>query len=181
VIPKEPGSNVLVLDTSRLHLRHARDDDAARFVEILSNWNVIKMLRLAPHPYTRADAETWIASHADERQAGTAHRFVIERDGRIIGTCDVDEIAGSTGDLGYWLDEAAWGRGYATEAARAVLDFSFGQLALTRVTSGHAADNPNSGHILTKLGFIRTGQTRTWSNPRGGEIDQLKYELRRTG
>jgi RimJ/RimL family protein N-acetyltransferase len=139
------------------------------------------MLRLAPHPYTLSDARAWIASHAGEREAGTAHRFVVERDGRMIGTCDVDEIANSTGDLGYWLDEAEWRRGLATEAARAVMAFSFGQLALTRLTSGHAADNPNSGRILTKLGFARAGQTRVWSKPRGVEIDQMKYELKRTG
>lgn len=170
-----------LLQTTRLSLRPARLDDAPRFVEILSNWNVIKMLRLAPHPYTLSDAEAWIASHAPEREADTAHRFVIERDGRMIGTCDVDEIANATGDLGYWLDEAEWGRGFVAEAARAVMDFSFGELALARLTSGHAADNPNSGRILTKLGFARTGETRTWSKPRGSEIDQLKYELRRAG
>lgn len=139
------------------------------------------MLRLAPYAYTLADAQAWIASHAVEREAGTAHRFVVEHDGRMIGTCDVDEIANSTGDLGYWLDEAEWGRGLATEAARAVMAFSFGELALTRLTSGHAADNPNSGRILTKLGFARAGQTRVWSKPRGVEIDQMKYELKRTG
>lgn len=139
------------------------------------------MLRLVPHPYTLADAQAWIGSHAVERAAGTAHRFVVERDGRMIGTCDVDEIADATGDLGYWLDEAEWGRGFATEAARAVMAFSFHQLGLTRLTSGHAADNPNSGRILTKLGFAHVGQARVWSKPRSAEIDQMKYELRRTG
>jgi RimJ/RimL family protein N-acetyltransferase len=101
-------------------------------------------------------------------------------DGRMIGTCDIDEIADNTGDLGYWLDETEWGRGFATEAARAVTAFGFGQLALTRLTSGHAADNPNSGRILTKLGFVAAGRTRLWSKPRAAEIDQLKYELPRS-
>jgi ribosomal-protein-alanine N-acetyltransferase len=137
------------------------------------------MLRLAPYPYTLTDAETWITSHEVELNAGTAHRFVVEREGRMIGTCDVDEIANATGDLGYWLDESEWGRGYATEAARAVMAFSFGPLDLTCLTSGHSADNPNSGRILTKLGFTRVGQARLWSKPRGAEIDQLKYELQR--
>lgn len=137
------------------------------------------MLRLAPHPYTRADADAWIASHAVERVAGTAYRFVIEEGGRMIGTCDVDELADRTGDLGYWLEEAAWGRGIATEASRAVVAFGFADLRLERLTSGHAADNPNSGRILAKLGFTQTGRARMWSRPRNTEIDQLKYERKR--
>jgi ribosomal-protein-alanine N-acetyltransferase len=152
-------------------------DDAGRFVEILSNWNVIRMVRLAPHPYTEQLARDWIASHAVERDAGTAHRFVVERAGRLIGACDVDEIASGTGDVGYWLDETEWGRGYATEAARAVIAFALADLELTRLTSGHAGDNSASGRVLAKLGFERAGQTRVWSNPRACEIDQVKYVL----
>jgi [ribosomal protein S5]-alanine N-acetyltransferase len=132
------------------------------------------MVRLAPHPYTDQHARDWIASHALERKAGTAHRYVVEHEGRMIGVCDVDEIAGETGDLGYWLDEAAWGRGYATEAASAVIAFAR-ELGLKRLTSGHAADNLASGRVLAKLGFERVGQTRVPSLPRGSDIDQIKY------
>ena len=160
-------------------MRPARASDAGRFTEILSNWNVVRMVRLAPHPYSQALASEWIASHAVESAAGTAHRFVIERDGRMIGSCDVDEIAGTTGDFGYWLDETEWGQGFATEAARALVVFSFDALGLARLTSGHAADNPASGRVLSKLGFRKTGETRLWSKPRACEIDQWRYEMAR--
>lgn len=165
-----------ILRTERLTLRPARESDAGRFAEILSNWNVIRMMRLAPHPYTEELARAWIETHAPEREAGSAHRFAIERDGRLIGTCDVDEIANGVGDLGYWLEEPAWGQGIASEAARAVMAFAFDGLRLGRLTSGHAADNPASGKVLTKLGFGRVGQARVWSTPRACEIDQIKYE-----
>jgi RimJ/RimL family protein N-acetyltransferase len=170
-----------VVHTERLTLRSARASDAGRFIEILSNWNVVRMLRLVPHPYTRAHAEDWIASHAIERAAGTAFRFVVERDERMIGTCDIDEIADGAGDLGYWLDEAAWGQGIATEAARAVMAFAMKEPGLERLTSGHAADNPASGRVLTKLGFRKIGETRVWSNPRVGEIEQWRYAYRPHG
>lgn len=168
-----------ILRTERLILRPARESDAGRFAEILSNWKVIRMMRLVPHPYTEDLAREWIATHAPEREASTAHRFAIERAGRLIGTCDVDEIADGTGDLGYWLEEPAWGQGIASEAALAIMTFAFDRLALNRLTSGHAADNPASGKVLTKLGFKRAGQARVWSMPRACEIDQIKYERER--
>lgn len=137
----------------------------------------MRMLRLAPHPYSLAAAREWIASHVVEQGQGTAFRFVIEHDGRIIGTCDVDEIDDRSGALGYWLEQDAWGRGFATEAATAVAEFAFTQLGLLSLTSGHASDNPNSGRVLAKLGFRKVGQTRIWSMPRKGEIDQIRYEM----
>lgn len=159
-------------------LRPALAADAARVADILANWNVIRMVRLAPYPFTRAHADEWIAGHEAERIAGTAFRFMIEEKGRVIGTCDLDEIDGERGDIGYWLDEAAWGRGIATEAGRAVADFGLKQLHLPRLTSGRAADNVASGRVLTKLGFREIGRARVWSNPRNEEIDQIRYELR---
>lgn len=161
-------------------LRPARAEDSGRFVEILSNWNVVRMLRLVPHPYTLAHALEWIGLHAAERERGTAHRFVVERNGRVIGVCDIDDIAVEVGSVGYWLEEEEWGKGIATEAARAVITFGFETVGLKRLTSGHAADNPNSGRVLTKLGFLRrAGRARVWSNPRGAEIVQWTYELER--
>ncbi len=134
------------------------------------------MMRPVPHPYTEDLARAWIATHGPEREAGSAHRFAIEREGRLIGTCDVDEIANGAGELGYWLDEPSWGQGLASEAARAVMTFAFDELTLRRLTSGHAADNPASGRVLTKLGFTRAGQARVWWTPRACEIDLIKYE-----
>ena len=99
----------MILATPRLLLRPAVADDARRFAEILANWNVISMMRLAPYPYSQAAAVAWIATHGAERIAGTAFRFVIEEGGLVIGACDLDEIDGDRGDLGYWLDEAARG------------------------------------------------------------------------
>lgn len=166
------------LITERLVLRPAQADDAHRFAEVLGNWRVIQMVRLAPYPYSLEAARDWIAAHQGERDAGTAFRFVIEAQWRMVGTCDLDEIDGDRGDLGYWLDEDVWGRGFATEAARAVAAFGFDRLGLARLTSGRAADNIVSGRVLAKLGFREVERVRVWSNPRQTEIDQIRYEMR---
>jgi ribosomal-protein-alanine N-acetyltransferase len=167
------------LSTARLVLRRFRPDDAERVVEITSNWNVARMLRPAPFPQTLEEQRAWLASHEAEWLAGEAYRFAVIEDGVLIGCADIDEIASGLNEIGYWLDERCWGRGLATEAATAVRDFALGPLGLGRLTSGHAFDNPASGHVLQKLGFHRTEDTTVWSLPRQAEIVQRRYELRR--
>jgi RimJ/RimL family protein N-acetyltransferase len=60
-------------------------------------------------------------------------------------------------ELGYWITPSAWGRGFATEAGEAVLAMARDTLRLDRLVSGHFVDNPASGRVLAKLGFVPTG------------------------
>jgi RimJ/RimL family protein N-acetyltransferase len=176
-----PGSIPLDfrLETPRLTLRRFVVGDAERVSEIAGNWNVARMLRLAPFPQTVEEKRAWLASHEPEWLAGEAYRFAVVEQGVVIGCADVDERASGRNEIGYWLDEACWGRGLATEAATAVRDFAFGVLGLDRLTSGHAFDNPGSGHVLEKLGFRWTDDTTVWSLPRRAEIVQRRYILNR--
>ena len=166
-----------VIQTHRLVLRPVEVADAERFVQIQSNWNVVRMLRMADFPPTRESMSAWLATAQRERARGTAFRFAVVKDGAVIGCADIDEIADGWGDLGYWLDEANWGDGFATEAAAAVRDFALADLELDGLRSGHAADNPASGKVLVRLGFHRVANERRWSKPRSAEIDQCVYRL----
>lgn len=167
-----------VIRTHRLLLRPAGIADAERFTQIQSNWSVIRMLRMADYPPTRELMAAWLAT-ARDRVDGVAFRFAVVQDGAVIGCADVDEIADGWGDLGYWLDEASWGAGLATEAAAAVRDFAFKDLNLAGLRSGHAADNPASGKVLVRLGFTHVADKRRWSKPRSAEITQRVYRLAR--
>jgi len=135
------------------------------------------MLRMAAWPPDPVALAGWFADHARERATGEAFRFAILAEGRMIGLVDVDEIAAGEGDLGYWLEKGAWGRGYAFEAAQALVRFAFLEIGLARLRSGHAADNPASGAVLKKLGFRWIGSASVPSRPGGGEIDQERYCL----
>jgi RimJ/RimL family protein N-acetyltransferase len=165
------------LATARLRLRPSVAADAERAFEIQSDWRVTRNLRMARFPADRDDIASWFVIHEAEWLAGTAFRFAIEEDSRMVGLVDVDEVAGSEGDLGYWLEPAAWGKGFAYEAASALVRFAFDTLGLSALNSGHAADNPNSGRILTKLGFARAGEGATHSRSRGETIRQIRYRL----
>jgi RimJ/RimL family protein N-acetyltransferase len=170
-----PVSPDTVLRTSRLVLRPTRLGDDERFVEIQSNWNVARMLRLASWPPTTHAMRGWLAEHQWERRDGTGFRFAVELSGRVVGCVDIDEIKGGRGELGYWLEEAVWGRGLASEAAQALIDWGFAVVGLTGLDAGCASDNRASAAILAKLGFRRRGETRLWSRPRGGAITQLLF------
>jgi len=164
---------------SPLVLRPTEPADAQRFFEIQSNWNVTRMLRLAPWPATLAAMEAWLPLHLDEWAAGTAYRFAVTCEGRVIGCADIDEIAEGTGDFGYWLEEASWGRGFGKAAARAVIAFGFEVLGLRALTAGHAADNAASGHVLRSLGFTPTHDGEKASRSRGEVIPYRFLRLER--
>lgn len=170
----------LSIKTDRLILRPTRAADAARAFEIQSDWDVTRMLRMASFPPDREEIAQWFADHEREWATGEAYRFAIERDARMIGLIDVDEIADGEGSLGYWLDRSHWGHGYAFEAAQAVMHFVFADVGLRMLHSGHAQDNPASGRVLVKLGFMPLDTVPCFSRSRGVEIRQRRYRTSRS-
>jgi len=165
----------------RLTLRRFTVADAPRVCEIQANWNVARMLRMAPFPPDPGGIAAWLAGHDGEWAAGTAYRFAVEAEGLLAGCADVDEIAAGAGEIGYWFDEAVWGRGYAGEAAAAVVDFATATLGLRRLESGHAADNPASGRVLTRLGFTHVGEALRWYLSRGEHVPHRLYHREAPG
>lgn len=144
--------------TPRLLLRPAWPEDAAPLVQAIGHEAVARMAARVPYPYTHADAEHWLAQPC----VATEPRFMITALDRgavpeLIGGIAI--IAGDTGhELGYWLTPSAWGCGYATEAGEAVVAMARHALPIARLGAWHFADNPASGRVLTKLGFLPTGQ-----------------------
>jgi ribosomal-protein-alanine N-acetyltransferase len=156
--------------TRRLTLRPLGLRDAARIAELAGDWDIARMTARIPYPYSVRLAEEWIAEINDtECVLGIVHRF------RLIGCCGYvpDE---QSADIGYWIGKPWWGRGFATEAARALIDHCFDR-GFERVTCGHFADNPASGRVIAKLGFIAVGRERLWCEARGEHVETLRYEL----
>lgn len=167
------------LRTARLVLRPSNRGDAERAFRIQSDFQVTRMLRMARFPPDLQETVAWFSDHEREWLSGTAYRFAVLRDERMIGLMDIDEVAGGEGDLGYWFEAASWGQGFASEAGRAVVAFAFGELRLKRLRSGHAADNPASGKVLSKLGFTPGEASRRPSRSRGEEVMHRSYSLAR--
>jgi RimJ/RimL family protein N-acetyltransferase len=163
--------------TDRLVLRPTRDSDVDRVFEIQADWEVTRMLSMASFPPDRQEINEWFADHERQWLAGEAYRFAVNLESRMIGIVDIDAIAESEGSLGYWLDRAAWGNGYAFEAAQAVIGFAFQDIGLTALRARHAHDNPASGRVLAKLGFTPLDKGQLFSRARGESIEQYRYKL----
>jgi RimJ/RimL family protein N-acetyltransferase len=143
-----------VLETERLVLRAPRLEDAKAVVTLASDRRVAENTARIPHPYRQADADEWITGVA----AGAfKETFLITLDGAPIGACGLDMRDAPTPELGYWLGAQYWGHGFATEAARAVIDHAFEQLEHDALQAGARVSNPASRRVLEKCGFQWTG------------------------
>ncbi len=151
-----------VLETERLVLRAFRTDDASR-VQRLAGDEAVARTTFLPYPYQTGHAESWIRHQEEDYFAGRLTNFAIElRSTReLIGSIGLMlEPAYRHAQLGYWLGVAYWGRGYGTEAAKAVMAYGFNELQLHRIHAAHFSNNPASGRILIKLGMRHEGRQR---------------------
>jgi RimJ/RimL family protein N-acetyltransferase len=133
---------------------------------------------LVPSPYTRADAEAYLAGSADEAAAGKAVNLlaVDARDGRLLGSFGLMELDREPGygEIGYWVAAEARGRGVATRAVRLLADWAREELGLTRIDVLPHRDNAASRRVAEKAGFTDTGELV--ASPRGG-IEQRVYAV----
>ena len=105
--------------------------------------------------------------------------IVLRDDGRLIGNCGIRRKPDNEweADIGYELSPRYWGRGYATEAARAMVDFGFRHLGLRRISSWCIADNVASARVLERLGFVQEGRLRRNEFFKGRWWDTLLYAV----
>jgi RimJ/RimL family protein N-acetyltransferase len=142
-----------VLETERLVLRAPDRKDVKAITRLAGDRRIAVNTARLPHPYGIGDAEQFIAA-ANGRDGEAT--FLIALDGEPIGVCNV-ELRADGPEIGYWLGAAHWGQGYATEAARAVIDHAFTELGHEALQAGARVSNPASRRVLEKCGFQWTG------------------------
>jgi RimJ/RimL family protein N-acetyltransferase len=151
------------LETDRLRLRPVTEGDADALFAMHSSAHVLRYWDSPPWS-DRARAERFIAMSRQLADEGTGARVILERrtDGVFVGWCGLSRWNPDyrSAALGYCLDDAAWGHGYATEAARALLQWAFDTLDLNRVQAETDTRNLASARVLEKLGFVREGTLR---------------------
>lgn len=164
------------LSTKRLLLRPPVIEDAQWLTNGLGRFSVAKNL-LVPHPYNIEMAAKWLSQDwASFSDANT--RFIIELDKTNIGGAGLTELAGEA-VLSYWLDEQYWEQGFATEAARAVVNWYFKVTRSERILSGTLHFNMASLAIQQKLGFVETGRSTKFCPALNEDVEHIDTELTR--
>ena len=169
-------ASIPVLETARLILRAPRLGDSKAIAALANDRQIAENTARIPHPYRLSDAKDWVAGanrNPDEEQ------YVITlASGALIGACGLELRDGPVPAIGYWLGQPSWGKGYATEAVRALIDHAFADLEHEALLASARVTNPASRHVLEKCGFQWTGVGlhRIRALASSAPIDQFRLE-----
>jgi len=147
-------SSPCVLETVRLTLRRPTLADVKAIARLANDRRIAENTRRLPHPYLQDHAVSVVREIAHERRDVA---FLIESNFVPIGMVGLSWQEPRTPDLGYWLGTDHWGQGFATEAARAVIDFFFEETEHEFLHAGARVSNPASRNVLEKCGFQWSG------------------------
>jgi ribosomal-protein-alanine N-acetyltransferase len=168
------------LDTERLVLRPFTAADAPAVHGIVSDREIAATTLSIPHPYPPELAAEWVASHPRRWAEGAVAVFAatLREGGELVAAVGLHlDEPHRRGELGYWVARPHWGRGYATEASRALMAFGFGRLELHRVVAQHFSHNPPSGAVMRKLGMRHEGCLRHHIRKWGEFVDVEFYGI----
>jgi [ribosomal protein S5]-alanine N-acetyltransferase len=153
-----------VLLTQRLLLRPFEHEDANALAVLLNDPGVAMGICSAPLPFTTLHASARILMIRAREMAGKDYVWAVENtDGALIGTLGLTEVGPATFRLGYAYARDHWGQGYGTEALKAVMEWASRHLSSADIYAEVFSDNPASARILSKLGFIETGNSARFS------------------
>lgn len=152
------------LETERLILRPLEPADAGTIRALAGEREVASTTLHIPHPYPEGAAEQFILHTREAAEAGLGYTYGLVRkpDGGLIGCMGLAGISSvhRRAELGYWIGRPYWNRGYATEAARRLVQFGFEELGLNRIWACHMTGNPASGRVMQKAGMTFEGVHR---------------------
>ena len=151
------------LTTKRLVLRAFTLADGPVVDELAGAREVADTTLEMPHPYPAGGGASWIATHGDNwsRNSVLALAICSRESQKLLGAISlhVEEVHRHA-EIGYWIGASYWGKGYATEAARAMVGYAFTELRLHRVQGRHFIRNSASGRVLQKIGMKLEGTHR---------------------
>jgi RimJ/RimL family protein N-acetyltransferase len=164
--------------TPRLLLRPGFPEDAPALATAIADEAVVRNLSSVPWPYRLRDAEAYLAGPRDPVLPSFLMFERTAAEPRLVGACGLGRRPSGAVEMGYWVARPFWGRGFATEACRYLIDIAR-TLRLAQLEGAHFVDNPASGRVLEKLGFLAVGIVAPrMSCARGVEVPARLMRLR---
>jgi RimJ/RimL family protein N-acetyltransferase len=168
---------IAVLETQRLVLRAPQLVDGKAIAALANDRRIAENTARIPHPYRASDAESWIVDVNADMEGETY--LITLANGTVIGGCGFDMREGPAAEIGYWLGTRYWGKGYATEAVRALIDHAFTNLEHQALQSSVRVTNPGSRRVLEKCGFQWTGVGLCRIRALGSSVPVDRFRLER--
>jgi RimJ/RimL family protein N-acetyltransferase len=165
-----------ILTTERLVLRRPREADMPALIALADNRHVAEMLARMPHPYGVAEARSFLAM-ARKSRAGGVYALTLASNGTFIGCAGLNATDRGL-ELGYWIGEPHWRKGFATEAAHALVDLGFNATGVNVLHASCRVINPASRRVIHKCGFQYAGQGMMNSLV-AGQVPIERYRLDR--
>ena len=161
--------------TARLLLSPGWPEDWVELFRVINDEGIVCNLASAPWPYTPESAREFASRPQDPMYPSFFLTLPGQDGSRLVGSCGLGEFEGKA-ELGYWIAREYWGQGFATEAARAVIEIA-ALLGHPQLLCSHFADNPASGRVIEKLGFQKQGAEMRYSAGRGDAAQSISYSM----
>ena len=167
------------IHTKRLTLREYNETDLNDIHEYGSDPEVVKYMHFGPN--THQDSQNFlnqaIGKQSMEPRTDYPLAVVLKSEDKLIGGCRINKVSENEAHLGYILNRTYWGNGYATEAAKAMVEFAFNELGVHRVYADCHPENAASIRILEKLGMLNVGRSRDYMIFHGEYSDTLLFSI----
>lgn len=169
-----------ILETERLILRRFRLEDAKSVAKHCNNPSLTKWTKTIPYPYSEQDAINYIKSNLEAWKLEKTYTFaiVLKETDELIGSIAITHDAKNhNGELGYWIAETYWGKGYATEASLRMIQFAFEAKGYHRIYARHMKPNVASGRVMQKCGMVLEGELKDHVYQNGQYVNMMYYGI----
>ena len=179
--PDRLRSDCPVLLSQRLVMRAPHEEDIDALAHLANNAAVATMVSRMPHPYTARDAADFVRRTNAGEMGKCVYAITKAENGEFLGCCALEPHVNDadTLEIGYWLGEPHWNRGYATEAAHALIDMAFRTRDIAHIDARCRVTNIASRRVIQKCGFQFQGSGMVASLAMGGMMPVEWYRLDR--
>jgi len=167
----------ILIKGDRITLRSLKLSDAEDVVEYCNHKAIFRYTQNIPYPYKRKHAIEFITNSQKNLRKKIGYELGIELDGKIIGGMSLLRVDPIKAEIGYVLGKKYWGKGYAIEAGKLIIDYGFKKLKLKRIWARVAHPNKASLKLLKKLGFKHEGVLRKNMFKNNRYYDEVRFGL----